>query len=58
MTSPHHEIIRTTLDDLKHNLFQKRNSSVVEVCDDENDKDHSGPTMELAPIHTDMINAL
>ena len=50
-------IIRNALDEAKHNLFQK-NSSVVEVCDDENNMDHSGPTMQLTPIHTDMINAL
>ena len=50
-------MIRETLDEAKHNLFS-RDPSVVEVCDEADDKEHSGPMMELAPIHNEMINAL
>ena len=55
--SPTLGFFNNTLDETKHNLFQ-RDPSVVEVCDDEDDKDHSGPMMQLAPIHNEMITAL
>ena len=57
MMSPTLGFFNNTLDETKHNLFQ-RDPSVVEVCDDEDDKDHSGPMMQLAPIHNEMITAL